>query len=177
MTILLACGLTLALLGIFLQRHLWSRAVTQARIDGELAASADVDKLMNRVSEGVALLDEQVRVINSQVEVIQTQRTAIGELEHQNRTVESKLRNTQSHIASVCGQRDFWVEWYHRQVAEHGAAQSLFLQEMELHVKRGSKHPLSPQFRAIVEDFKETHPALAEAGQPVRPGAVPLAER
>jgi hypothetical protein len=169
MTILLALLAGFGLLGMLAQRHLFARAVARARAEGELAYRANDD------SE--ALIAEQAKTISVQQEVIQTQRQAIGELEHQNRIVEAKLRNTQSHIASVCGQRDFWVEWYHRQVAEHGAAQSLFLQEMELHVKRGSTHPLSPQFRAIVEDFKETHPGLAEAGQPARPDSAPLAER
>jgi hypothetical protein len=169
MTILLAFLAVFGFLGMLAQRHLYARAVARARSEGELAYRAGDDS--------AAVIAEQTRTISAQQEVIQTQRQAIGELEHQNRTVETKLRNTQTHIASVCGQRDFWVEWYHRQAAEHGAAQSLFLQEMELHVKRGSTHPLSPQFRAIVEDFKETHPGLADAGQPVRPGSAPLAER
>jgi hypothetical protein len=108
-----------------------------------------------------------------------TQTTLIDELTHQSRTLETKLTNTQKHIASVLGQRDFWVEWYHRQAAEHGAAQHYLMGEIELHVKRGSKHPLSPLIKEIVTDFQDVHPTLADQGRPAQPeqGQKPLADR
>lgn len=114
-------------------------------------------------------------------QLLDQQKTAIDELEHRNRSLDSKaaqaekkLTNTREHIASVLQQRDFWFGWYHRQVAEHGAAQHFMMAEIELHVKRGSRHPMNPQLRTIIEDFAGVHPAMADAGRPSGQGQPPL---
>lgn len=133
----------------------------------------------------VALLHEGLsKRINDLEDLVELQRQAaaefqasIDQLTEQRDSLDKKLKNTQGLIAKALSQRDFWAEWYHRQASEHGAAQQYLLQELELHVKRGSKHPLNEPLKALVAEFGQNHPALADSGAAARAGDVPFAER
>jgi hypothetical protein len=74
-----------------------------------------------------------------------------------------RVENDRVVIEKALEVRDFWGHWYHRQVAEHGAAQSTFLAELELHVKRGCKVPFNPFMTQLFNEFADVHPHLADA--------------
>lgn len=134
-----------------------------------LAHSAETSDDNDQAAEREALR----ALIDSLQAQISTQAALVSELTHQNKTLDTKLNNTRQHIATCLQQRDFWNAWYHKQASDHGAAQHLFMSEIELHVKRGSKHITSPVFRALVNDFRDVHPALADQGKPPTAGGDP----
>lgn len=150
----------------------FSRADRNALLRRALAEhAADLERTRTEFADSTAGLRAQ----------LSTAAALREELEHQNRSLDTKaaeaerrLSNTQTVIATVCKERDFWHQWYLTEVSDHGAAQHMLLSDIELHVKRGCKLPFSPQLSVIVEHYEEKHPAQAiqSAPEPTDTGAV-----
>lgn len=81
-------------------------------------------------------------------------------------------------ISDVCHERDFWRRWYYSQGTEHASAQGYLLnryEQLAVQYKRdtGKSPKLDPITQELVEQFKDTHPALAEAGRDALEDRIP----
>lgn len=100
----------------------------------------------------------------------QAQRDLVGKLQVE---LEAERRKSSEYFKTIdeaCKQRDFWRRWYYRQASEHGHAQGYLLNRYELlalqYTKATGKKPaLDPITKDLVEEFKDVHPVLADAGR------------
>ncbi len=149
---------------------LWSRGRSvRSRLHVERdAALAEVIQTSDARQEALA---EQIRTLSD------VNHKLTIELEETRR----KLRETQGIIGSVCEQRDGWKNWYYRQASEHSSAQEYLANSIEgllsfirkNESKIGRLPKFDPGFRAIIQEFAATHPALADRGEPAHPGSPP----
>ena|SRR5689334_384106 len=117
------------------------------------------------------LFEQSTRDLRAQLETAAAIR---AELEHQNRSLDTKYQNQQQVIATLVKERDFWHKWHLDETAAHSAAQHYMFNEIELHVKRGCKIPFGPQLAVIVQEFDEKFPGQAPAPDPGAPsGSTP----
>jgi chromosome segregation ATPase len=136
-----------------------SRRLVEVRAERD-QAQADMKQLPDAVEALHSSSDERD----------QAQRDLIGKLRVELEVETRKSAEYFKKISDACGEREFWRRWYYNQSAEHSSAQSYLLgryEQLAAQFKRdtGKMPKLDPITKELVEQFRDTHPALAEAGR------------